>query len=88
MAYKITDECFNCGGCMEICENQAIYETEEKSEIDPDRCTECVGVFSSPMCADICSVNAPKPDPEHRESREELLAKWKRLHPAEVPKTK
>ena len=88
MAYKITDECINCGGCVEICENRAIYETDEKSEIDPERCTECVGVFETQMCADICSVNAVKPDPAHREPREKLLAKWKKLHPNEVPKTK
>lgn len=88
MAYKITDDCINCGGCIEICENRAIYETDEKSEIDPTRCTECVGVFESQMCADVCSVNAPKPDPARRETREELLAKWKKLHPNEVPKTR
>ncbi len=88
MAYKITDECINCGGCIEICENRAIYETAEKSEIDPARCTECVGVFESQMCADVCSVNASKADPAHRETREQLMAKWKKIHPNEVPKTK
>ena len=87
MAFMITDECINCGGCMEICENRAIYETEEKSEIDPSRCTECVGISQRQMCADVCSVNAPRPDPNYRETREELLEKWRKLHPGETPKT-
>ncbi len=87
MAYKITDLCTNCGGCAEICENGAILEEEDRTVIDPDRCTECVGIFKSQMCADVCSVNACAPDPERRETREELLAKWRRLHPAETPKT-
>jgi len=88
MAFNITDDCINCGGCVEICENEAIYETEEMSVIDPTKCTECVGVFESQMCTDACPVNAPQPDPEHRETREELLAKWRRLHPGETPKTR
>jgi ferredoxin len=88
MAYKISDDCINCGGCVEICENRAIFETEDKSETDPSQCTECVGVSQSPLCADVCSVNAPMPDPAQLETREELLSRWKRLHPAEVPKTK
>jgi len=88
MAYKITDECINCGGCVEICENGAIIEEEEITIIDPSKCTECVGIFKTPMCADVCSVDACKPDPEHQETREELLEKWRRLHPRETPKTR
>jgi hypothetical protein len=30
-------------------------------------------------------VDACVPDEEHRESKEELLEKWKRLHPGEEP---
>lgn len=26
MAYKITEECINCGGCLADCQNDAIYE--------------------------------------------------------------
>jgi hypothetical protein len=31
-------------------------------------------------------VGAAGPDPAHQESRDQLLAKWKRLHPGETPK--
>ncbi len=88
MAYKITDACYNCGGCALICENQAIIEEEARTYIDPDKCTECVGIFPTAMCADSCSVDACKPDTAYQETRAELLAKWKKLHPYETPKTR
>lgn len=88
MAYKITDDCINCGGCAEACENRAITDEETCSVIDPSKCTECVGIFPTPMCADSCPVDACQPDPEHQETRGELLAKWRGLHPKETPKTK
>jgi ferredoxin len=85
MAYKITDECISCGTCEEECANGAISEEEETYIIDPDKCTECVGNFDAPQCAEVCPVNAAVPDPDHEESHEELLAKWHRLHPGETP---
>ena len=85
MAYKITDECICCGSCEEECPNQAISEGETICVIDPERCTECAGAHESPQCSTVCSVDAPIPDPEHRESREQLLEKWKKLHPGETP---
>jgi ferredoxin len=84
MAYKITDECIGCGACAMECKNEAISEGEEIYVIDPDKCTECVGNFESPRCAEVCPVEAAVPDPEHVESRDELLAKWQRLHPGET----
>ena len=87
MAYMITDDCVNCGGCPEICQNQAIIETEDSTYIDPDRCTECVGIHSSSLCVPTCAFAAIKPDPEHQETREELLAKFKKLHPHETPRS-
>jgi len=84
MAYKITEECISCSACEGECKNEAISEGEEIYVIDPDKCTECVGNFESPKCAEVCPVGAAVPDPEHRESRDELLAKWQRLHPGET----
>jgi ferredoxin len=85
MAYKITDECINCGACEEECKNEAISEGEEIYVINPDKCTECVGNFESPKCAEVCPVDAAVPDSNHVESQEELLAKWQTLHPGETP---
>ena len=85
MAYKITDECISCGACEPECKNEAISEGEEIYVIDSDKCTECVGNFKLPKCAEVCPVGAAVPDSKHVEKREELLAKWQRLHPGETP---
>lgn len=85
MAYKITDECWRCEECYWACGNEAIFRGETIFMIDPDRCTECVGDFESPQCAAVCPVDCCIPDPDHKESQEQLLEKWKRLHPGETP---
>ena len=87
MAYKITEDCIICGACEAECPNQAIKEGESVYVIDPNKCTECVGSFSSSKCAEVCPVEAIKPDENHKERREALLAKWKKLHPGETPKS-
>ena len=85
MAYKITEECISCGACEAACKNEAISEGEEIYVINLEKCTECVGNFESPKCAEICPVDSCVPDPDHVESREELIAKWHGLHPGETP---
>jgi len=75
MAYKITDECISCGACG-----------ESTYQIDSNKCTECVGSFPSSQCAEVCPVGAPVPDAAHKETKEQLLEKWKGLHPGETPK--
>jgi ferredoxin len=85
MAYKITDDCISCGSCESECKNQAISEKDAAYVIDPDKCTECVGYFESSKCAEVCPVDACVPDPDHKESTEQLLEKWHRLHPGEIP---
>jgi len=85
MAYKITEDCISCGACESECKNQAIKEGEAIYTIDPDKCTECAGWFESPKCVDICPVDCCILDPEHKESHEQLLDKWRGLHPGETP---
>jgi ferredoxin len=85
MAYKIDENCIACGSCIAECKNGAIHDGEKISVINPARCTECVGVHENPECAIVCPVDAPIADPKHKESREELLAKWKKLHPGKPP---
>ena len=86
MAFKITDDCISCGACENECPNQAIKEGDTIYEIDPARCTECVGSFDTQQCADVCPVSAAVPDPDQCETREALLEKWATLHPGETPK--
>ena len=45
MALKITDECINCDVCEPECPNDAISQGEEIYIIDPELCTECVGIM-------------------------------------------
>ncbi len=86
MAYKITDECISCGACEAECQNEAISEGETIYVIDPDKCTECVGNFELPKCTEICPIdNCCIPDPDHVETKEQLLEKWRSLHPGETP---
>lgn len=57
----------------------------EINVIAPEKCTECVGDHESSQCATICPVDACLPDPDHKESHEQLLEKWRKLHPGETP---
>jgi ferredoxin len=86
MAYRIPEGCIYCGNCAEECPNDAIYEGDDKYEIDPEKCTECVGFHDVPQCAATCSVEIPEPDPDHQETKEQLLEKFKKLHPGKEPK--
>ena len=79
MALMITDECINCDVCEPECPNEAIYQGEEIYEIDPDKCTECVGHFEQPQCQEVCPVDCIPLNPERVESTEQLLAKYQAL---------
>lgn len=79
MALMITDECINCDVCEPACPNQAIFQGELIFEIRPDRCTECVGHFDKPQCVAVCPVDCIPIDPNHIETPEQLLTKYKRL---------
>lgn len=83
MALLITTQCINCDVCEPVCPNEAIYPGEEIYEIDPARCTECVGHFDEPQCRKVCPVDCIPLDPSNVESREELLAKFERLRGAD-----
>lgn len=79
MAYKITEECINCGACEPECPNQAISAGDEIYIIDPEKCTECVGHYDTSQCAAVCPVDCCVPDPDHKENHDELMAKYHRL---------
>lgn len=79
MALKITEDCINCDVCEPECPNKAIYQGEFIYEIDPDKCTECVGHFDVPQCQQVCPVDCIPVDPNHLETREQLMAKYQYL---------
>jgi ferredoxin len=79
MALFITDECINCDVCEPECPNDAIYQGEFIYEINPSKCTECVGHFDQPQCQEVCPVACILVDPKHKESKKELMEKYKKL---------
>lgn len=79
MALIITDECINCDVCEPECPNNAIFQGVEIYQIDPGKCTECVGHYDRPQCQEVCPVDCIPLDPQHVESREELQEKYLRL---------
>lgn len=79
MALRITDECINCDVCEPQCPNGAIYMGPDIYEIDPDKCTECVGHFDEPQCQVFCPVECIELDPDHPEDDAALRLKYHRL---------
>ena len=79
MALMITDECINCDVCEPECPNGAIYQGEEIYEIDPNKCTECVGHFDEPQCQQVCPVDCIPHNPDYVESKDQLMVKFYKL---------
>jgi ferredoxin len=79
VSLKITDQCINCDVCEPECPNEAIYQGVEIYEINPAKCTECVGHYDTPQCVEVCPVDCIPLDLDHAESKEELHAKFVRL---------
>jgi ferredoxin len=76
MALMITDICINCDVCEPECPNGAIFQGVEIYEIDPAKCTECVGHHDSPRCREVCPVDCIPLDPAFAETHEQLHAKY------------
>lgn len=76
MALKITDACINCDVCEPVCPNQAIAQGAVVYEIEPSRCTECVGHFDTPQCVEVCPVECIELDPAHAETPDQLREKY------------
>ncbi|MBL4798043.1 MAG: YfhL family 4Fe-4S dicluster ferredoxin [Oleispira sp.] len=79
MSLIITDECINCDVCEPECPNEAITPGDEIYEIDPAKCTECIGHYDEPQCVLVCPVDCIPLDPENEESKGELEAKYELL---------
>jgi ferredoxin len=79
MALFITEECINCDVCEPECPNDAIFQGEIIYEINPAKCTECVGHFDTPQCQLVCPVDCILLDPKHVETPEQLQEKYLQL---------
>jgi ferredoxin len=82
MSLLINDECINCDVCEPECPNGAISQGDEIYEIDPNLCTECVGHFDEPQCIEVCPVDCIVKDPDHEETEDQLMKKYKLLQTA------
>lgn len=80
MALKITDDCINCDMCVAECPNEAIAMGAEVYEINFKKCTECVGHYDQPSCIDVCPIDCIIPDPEHKESLDQLAEKYTSMY--------
>jgi ferredoxin len=76
MSMIISDECICCDVCEPECPNGAILMGDEHYEVDPEKCTECVGYYDEPQCVEVCPVESLSRDESRPESREELQAKF------------
>jgi ferredoxin len=79
MALMITDECINCDVCEPECPNGAISQGEEIYQIDPSKCTECIGHYDTPQCIEVCPVDCIIPNPDHAEDKDQLQQKFLKL---------
>ena len=79
MALMITDRCINCDACEPECPNEAIALGEEIYQIDPAKCTECVGHYDTPQCVAVCPIDCIPLNPMLVESRAQLQQKYVRL---------
>ena len=80
-----SEECSCCGACETECPNEAISEGDSAYVINADLCTECVGFFAEPQCVGTCPTDSIGPDTSNPESKEQLLAKFKKVHPEKEP---
>lgn len=91
MAYYIPPEgCVACGWCENECDTHAIAEKGMIYVIDSTKCTECIvnDEYDVQKCVLACITKCIVPDPNHRETREQLLEKYNRLHPIPPPVSK
>ncbi len=80
MALLINNDCTSCDACPEACPNEAISVVNSMYVIDPDKCTECVGAHDEPQCMDVCPADCIVPDPDHKETKEQLMERYHKLH--------
>ncbi|MBT0730026.1 YfhL family 4Fe-4S dicluster ferredoxin [Rosenbergiella nectarea] len=82
MSLYITERCINCDMCEPECPNQAIALGTAIYEIDPARCTECIGHYEAPTCQSVCPItHTIVQDTAWQETPEQLWEKFVQLYP-------
>ncbi|MFT4693154.1 MAG: ferredoxin [Francisella sp.] len=76
MALLITDDCINCDLCEAECPNDAITQGEDYYEIEPSKCTECVGHFTESQCTEVCPIECIIIDKDNIETKGQLINKY------------
>ncbi|MCJ7765708.1 MAG: YfhL family 4Fe-4S dicluster ferredoxin [Thiovulaceae bacterium] len=79
MALLINEECIACDACREECPTEAIEEGDPIYIVDPDRCTECAGVYDEPICIAVCPVDCFQLDKDNVETIPELQFKYAQI---------
>ena len=79
MALLIDENCTLCDACESSCPNEAIASGNPYT-INPLLCTECVGAEEEPQCMLVCPADCIVEHPDFRESRDELMEKYKGIH--------
>lgn len=74
MPHMITAECINCTACALDCPTEAITPGPNQFIINPNVCTDCEGLYNTPMCAFVCPVGACVPKRASYEARIETMA--------------
>jgi ferredoxin len=80
MATMITEDCIACGACEDECPNDAIRLGDDIFVIDPDLCSECVGIHDTQMCQEACPIECCVADPNRRESEDVLFRRAAKIH--------
>lgn len=80
MALMINEDCTACDACRPVCPNQAISASGTIYAVDALRCTECVGAEDEPQCQLVCPADSIVPNPDWRETPEQLQDKYQQLH--------
>ena len=80
MATMITEDCIACGACEDECPNGAIQLGDGVFVIDPDLCSECVGLHDTQKCQEACPIECCVADPDRRESEKALFRRAAKIH--------
>jgi ferredoxin len=65
--------------CEPECPNDAISQGDTIYEIDPKKCTQCIGHYDTPQCVEVCPVDCIPLNPEVVESNAQLQVKYEQL---------